>query len=100
MDELASIISTLCANSLTLLRNSVGIHPPNLSVSDLRYLKLTRLRVGCAIASEGMGGIILNLKIILPAAIVLGGFLVCSSSSYGKTEYVKQTKKACNYCHV
>jgi len=42
----------------------------------------------------------LNLKIILPAAIVLSGFLVCSTSSYGKTEYVKQTKKACNYCHV
>jgi len=47
-----------------------------------------------------MGGIMLNLKIILPAAIVLGGFLVCSTSSYGTTEYVKQTKKACHYCHV
>ena len=41
-----------------------------------------------------------QFKIIVPAAIVLGGFLVCSTASYGKPEYTKQTKKACVFCHV
>jgi hypothetical protein len=41
-----------------------------------------------------------QLKIALPAIILLGGFLVCSTDSYGKVEYVKATKKACAFCHV
>ncbi|HLK62936.1 MAG TPA: hypothetical protein VKU19_05830 [Bryobacteraceae bacterium] len=41
-----------------------------------------------------------HLKLILPAAIVLAGFLVCSTASYGKPDYTKATKKACTYCHV
>jgi hypothetical protein len=41
-----------------------------------------------------------HLKVTLPGAILLGGFLVCSTSSYGKPEYMKSTKKACAYCHV
>jgi hypothetical protein len=41
-----------------------------------------------------------HLKIAVPAVIVLGGFLICSTASYGKAEYVKTTKKACTYCHV
>jgi hypothetical protein len=41
-----------------------------------------------------------HLKLILPAALVLGGFLVCSTASFGKQEYTKQTKKACTFCHV
>ena len=41
----------------------------------------------------------LNLKTILPAAIVLGGFLVCTTASYGTVEYAKATKKACTFCH-
>ena len=41
-----------------------------------------------------------HLKLIVPAVIVLGGFLVCSTASFGKPEYTKQTKKACAYCHV
>ena len=40
-----------------------------------------------------------RLKVILPAALVLGGFLVCSTASYAKPEYTKQTKKACSACH-
>ena len=39
-------------------------------------------------------------KVTLPAAILLGGFLLCSTTSYGKPEYMKSTKKACAYCHV
>ena len=41
-----------------------------------------------------------QLKLIIPAVILMGGFLVCSISSYGKAEYTKATKKACTYCHV
>lgn len=41
-----------------------------------------------------------RLKLILPAVILLGGFLVCSTATYGKQEYTKSTKKACVYCHV
>lgn len=41
-----------------------------------------------------------HLKVTLPAVILLGGFLVCSTASYGKAEYTKSTKKACVVCHV
>ena len=40
-----------------------------------------------------------NLKIILPAAFLMGGFLVCSTASFGKAEYTKATKKTCTFCH-
>ena len=41
-----------------------------------------------------------HLKIALPAVILAGGFLVCTTTSYGKPEYMKSTKKACTFCHV
>jgi cytochrome c553 len=41
-----------------------------------------------------------HLKLTLPAAILLGGFLVCSTATYGKQEYTKSTKKTCVYCHA
>jgi hypothetical protein len=41
-----------------------------------------------------------HLKVALPAVILAGGFLVCTTTSYGKPEYVKTTKKACTFCHV
>ncbi len=41
-----------------------------------------------------------KIKILLPAAILLGGFLLCTTASYGTAEYAKQTKKACGYCHA
>lgn len=40
-----------------------------------------------------------NLKLIVPAAILAGGFLVCSTASFGKAEYTKSTKKTCLFCH-
>jgi hypothetical protein len=55
---------------------------------------------GDAIASPTSGGIMSHLKIVAPTVIMLGGFLVCSTASYGKPEYVKTTKKACTFCHV
>jgi hypothetical protein len=41
-----------------------------------------------------------HLKVILPAVILLGGFLVCSTGSFGKPAYTTATKKPCAYCHV
>ncbi|HZT28556.1 MAG TPA: hypothetical protein VFA33_01640 [Bryobacteraceae bacterium] len=41
-----------------------------------------------------------KLKFILPAVILMGGFLAATTASYGKAEYVKSTKKGCTYCHV
>ncbi len=41
-----------------------------------------------------------KLKIALPAVILLGGFLACTTASFGTTEYMKQTKKSCAYCHA
>ena len=41
----------------------------------------------------------LNFKTVLPVAILLGGFLVCTTASYGTAEYSKNTKKACTFCH-
>jgi cytochrome c553 len=40
-----------------------------------------------------------RLKVIAPAVILLGGFLVCSTASFGKAEYAKATKKPCTTCH-
>ena len=41
----------------------------------------------------------LNVKTILPAAILVGGFLLCTTASYGTAEYAKNTKKSCTFCH-
>jgi hypothetical protein len=41
-----------------------------------------------------------NLKITLPAVILAGGTLLCSTATYGKAEYTKKEKKACTFCHT
>ena len=41
----------------------------------------------------------LSFKTLLPSVILLGGFLVCTTASYGTAEYMKATKKACTFCH-
>ena len=41
-----------------------------------------------------------KIKIVLPAAILAGGFLLCTTASYGTAENAKETKKACIYCHT
>lgn len=42
----------------------------------------------------------MQLKVVLPAVVLMGGFLLCSTATYGKAEYTKTTKKACIYCHT
>jgi hypothetical protein len=55
---------------------------------------------GDPIAESRNGGFMFKIKYVVPATILLGGFLVSSTLSFGKPEYVKTTKKACKYCHV
>jgi hypothetical protein len=55
---------------------------------------------GNAIALLRAGDFMKHLKLALPAAILTGGFLVCSIATYGKPEYTKETKKACSFCHT
>jgi len=42
----------------------------------------------------------MHLKLIAPAAVLIGGFLLCTTSVYGTADYAKKEKKACNYCHT
>jgi len=39
-------------------------------------------------------------KVAVPAAFLMAGFLVCSTSSYGKPEYAKKEKQTCTTCHA
>ena len=40
------------------------------------------------------------LKLAVPSAILMAGFLVCTTSSFGKPEYAKKEGKTCVSCHV
>jgi hypothetical protein len=39
------------------------------------------------------------LKLVVPAALLMTGFLICTTATYGKPEYAKAEKKGCNFCH-
>jgi hypothetical protein len=40
-------------------------------------------------------------KLIVPATIVMSGFLFCTTASFGKPEYMKKENiKSCTGCHV
>jgi hypothetical protein len=41
-----------------------------------------------------------KFKYVIPALALLGALVATSTGSYAKQEYVKTTKKACNFCHV
>jgi hypothetical protein len=41
----------------------------------------------------------MRLKLLAPAAVLITGFVMCSSSMYGTPEYAKKEKKSCTYCH-
>jgi hypothetical protein len=40
------------------------------------------------------------LKLALPAVILMTGFILCTTATYGKPEYAKKEKKQCTFCHV
>jgi hypothetical protein len=39
------------------------------------------------------------LKLFVPAGLLLAGFMVCTTATFGKQEYAKKEKKACTFCH-
>jgi len=40
------------------------------------------------------------MKVFVPGAVLMAGFLVCSTASYGKPEYAKKENiKSCTTCH-
>ena len=41
-----------------------------------------------------------SLKLIVPAGLLMAGFLVCTTASYGTQEYAKKEKKSCTFCHA
>jgi hypothetical protein len=59
-----------------------------------------RFRGGQRIANFRAEATLSTLKIAIPAALLFGGILICTSASYGKAEYTKTTKKACTFCHT
>ena len=40
------------------------------------------------------------MKLVLPAAFLMTGFLVCTTATHAKPEYGKAEKKACTFCHA
>lgn len=40
------------------------------------------------------------MKLALPGAVLLGGFLVCTTALYGTADYAKKEKKPCATCHM
>lgn len=40
------------------------------------------------------------MKVAVPAALLMAGFMLCTMSSYGKQEYMKKEGvKSCTVCH-
>jgi hypothetical protein len=40
------------------------------------------------------------LKLTVPAAILMSGFILCTTASFGKPEYMKkESVKSCTVCH-
>jgi len=39
-------------------------------------------------------------KLVVPAFLLMAGFLICTTASYGTSEYGKKEKKACTFCHT
>jgi hypothetical protein len=93
----ASPVLRQLAQSTGILR---GNYPHRMRGNRRNLAGRREIQHGDAIAISGFGGYMSRLKVILPAAIVLAGFLVSSTASYGKPEFTKATKKACTYCHV
>jgi hypothetical protein len=54
---------------------------------------------GDGIATSEFGDFMSNLKLIVPAVILMGGVLICTTASYGNKDAATATKKPCTFCH-
>jgi hypothetical protein len=41
-----------------------------------------------------------TLKVAIPAAFLMAGFMLCTTTSYGKPEYAKKEGQKCQTCHA
>jgi hypothetical protein len=41
-----------------------------------------------------------TIKLVLPAAILMSGFLLCTTAGLGRPQYAQKEKKGCTFCHV
>jgi len=55
---------------------------------------------GETIALAAVEAIMSTIKYSLPLLVLLGSSLLVTSTSYGKAEFTKSTKKACVFCHT
>ena len=39
------------------------------------------------------------MKLVIPAALLTTGFLICTTATYGKPEYAKKERRRCTFCH-
>ena len=40
-----------------------------------------------------------SVKVVVPAAVLIGGVFASSPFSFAKPDYMKKEQKACTYCH-
>jgi hypothetical protein len=41
-----------------------------------------------------------TMKVVLPAALAIAGFLVFNPAGYSKQEYARKENQKCGYCHT
>ena len=41
-----------------------------------------------------------TIKLMIPSAILVAGFLASTTSVYGTSKYAKKEKQSCTYCHM
>ena len=39
------------------------------------------------------------MKLVVPAVVLMTGFLVCTTATYAKPEYAKKEANSCTFCH-
>lgn len=42
----------------------------------------------------------MQMKLVASTGVLLGGFLLCTTSVYGTADYAKKEKKVYTYCHA
>jgi hypothetical protein len=42
----------------------------------------------------------MQMKLVASTGVLLGGFLLCTTSVYETADYAKKEKKVCTYCHA
>ena len=49
---------------------------------------------------KGVRSTMKTLKLGIPAGLLVAGFLLCTSASFGNQEFAKKEGKSCTFCHA